>query len=140
MKKRIYISGPIAGHDIEERSEAFSFVETMLESFGLEVVNPLKNGLPEDAPREQHMKKDLANLLTCDYIYQMVGWACSKGSIVEASVAESLGIEVYANEDFPNGIRGVEISINFNFPRTLKRGTHYGMVKNYIDSMQEEEE
>lgn len=48
-KSRIYISGPISGYDIENRRQAFKEKKWMLEAQGYEAVNPMENGLPDDA-------------------------------------------------------------------------------------------
>lgn len=61
-KKKIYISGPISGHNIEERRKAFQEIECMLEAQGYDVFNPTKNGLPADATTHEHMKRDIDNL------------------------------------------------------------------------------
>lgn len=71
--KRIYISGPISGHNPEECRKRFEEVEQLLTSRGYRVFNPMKNGLPFDADTHQHMRRDL-NVLTnevdpFDYIY-----------------------------------------------------------------------
>ena len=96
-KKKIYISGPISGHDIEERRAAFAAVERMLREEGLEVVNPLNVAFPKGCTREQYMRVDIALLIGCDYIYLMKGWDESLGAYTEFVVAYSAGIEFYAN-------------------------------------------
>ncbi len=97
-KPRIYISGPISGHDIEERRRAFQEVEWMLDAQGYEVVNPMKNGLPSDATTHEHMRRDIELLMTCDYIYLMKKWTHSKGCMVELEVATSIGMPVMLEE------------------------------------------
>lgn len=77
--KRIYISGPISGHDIEERRKAFKEIQSQLEAQGYDPVNPMENGLPAEATTHEHMKRDIELLLTCDYIYMMRRWTHSKG-------------------------------------------------------------
>lgn len=96
--KKVYISGPIAGYELEERHLAFLKVQHMLEEKGFEPVNPFDNGLPVDAHWRQHMRADIAMLLQCDYIYMMPGWELSKGCKLELDVASSCGIEVKLNE------------------------------------------
>ena len=46
---KIYISGPISGHRIEERIKTFQQAEEMLIAAGYEVKNPFKNVLPQSA-------------------------------------------------------------------------------------------
>lgn len=96
--KRIYISGPISGHDLEERREAFNEVESMLECQGYIVVNPMKNGLPAEATTHEHMKRDIELLMTCDLIYMMRHWTHSKGCKVEFDVATAIGLPVLFEE------------------------------------------
>ena len=98
MKKRIYISGPISGHDIQERRAEFQRVEYQLIYQGFEPVNPMCNGLPEEATTREHMKRDIELLLTCDYIYMMRRWTHSKGCKVEFDVATAIGLPVLFEE------------------------------------------
>lgn len=95
---RIYISGPISGHDLEERRRAFEIVEKRLVNIGNLPFNPMKNGLPHDATTHAHMKRDIEALLKCDIIYMMSGWTHSKGCFVELLVATSVGLTVIFEE------------------------------------------
>lgn len=97
-KPRIYISGPISGHNIEERRKAFTITQTFLEAQGYEVVNPMENGLPAEATTHEHMKRDIEQLMTCDYIYMMRRWTHSKGCKVEFDVATAIGLPVFFEE------------------------------------------
>lgn len=96
MGKRVYISGAIAGHDIEERKIAFANVEDMLQRLGYEPVNPFNNGIPAEEHWRVHMHADIKLLLDCDFIYMMKGWEMSKGCKLEHDVATSCGITVLA--------------------------------------------
>ena len=58
------------------------------------IVNPFKNGLPDEAHWREHMRADIALLLGCDYIYMLQGWELSKGAKLELDVASSCGIKV----------------------------------------------
>ncbi len=44
-KEKVYISGAIAHHDIDERKGAFADAEQELKNKGFDPVNPVKNGL-----------------------------------------------------------------------------------------------
>lgn len=89
---RIYLSGPITGYDIEERKCYFGSIEKGFEKAGFEVVNPLKNGLLESAAYEEHIKKDIELLLTCDYIAMLPDSDKSKGAMLEQHIADVVGI------------------------------------------------
>ena len=91
--KRIYISLPISGYDLEERKGYAQRVESAL-SASYEVVNPLKNGIPETEDWRVHMKKDLQDLLTCDVIFLCKDWEKSKGCKFEFGVASMVGMEI----------------------------------------------
>lgn len=92
--KKIYVSGAIAHHDLEERRAAFEHASRFLSLKGYEVLNPFENGLPDDADRHDHMRADMLMLLECDCIWMLKGWEHSKGAKLELDVASSCGIEV----------------------------------------------
>lgn len=134
-KKTIYISGPISGHDIEERRAAFAAVERMLREEGLEVVNPLTWPFHEDCTHEQYMRVDIALLIGCDYIYLMKGWYGSRGAVTEFLVACSAGIEVYANElflSFKEGEHVESFDVKMNIKMSFNPGTHFDQIKDKI--------
>ena len=92
--KRIYISGAIAHHDIDERKAAFAAAAEHLKSEGYTPVNPFDNGLPQSEDWRRHMRVDIGMLLQCGKIYMLRGWELSKGAKLELDVASSCGIEV----------------------------------------------
>lgn len=92
--KRAYISGKISGLPIEEVRAKFQAAEDQLTKAGFEPVNPTKNGLPVESSWEEHMKKDLSLLLTCDLLIMLPCSGDSKGSALEAFVAGNVGIQI----------------------------------------------
>lgn len=102
---KIYISGPISGHDIEERKAEFARVKNILEKSGHEVFNPMENGLPEDSPTSEHMKADIKGLLECDGIYMMSHWNHSAGCQTEFMVANACGMTVMLEQLGKTAIR-----------------------------------
>lgn len=84
---RIYISGKISGLGKEEVRKKFAAAEKYLRGIGYETVNPLDNGLPEDAPWEAHMAADLCMLLCCGSVYMFKDWQNSRGARVEYHMA-----------------------------------------------------
>ena len=102
VKPRIYISGPISGHDMKERRAEFKRVQILLEAEDWEVFNPMENGLPAEANTHQHMQRDLSVLTSeekpFDAIYMMKKWLHSKGCKLEFDVATAIGLDVYFEE------------------------------------------
>lgn len=95
MKQKIYISGAISHHDIDERRTAFEACARFCELCGFEAVNPFDNGVGDDADWREHMRVDLKMLLGCDAICMMDGWEESKGAKLELDVASTCGMTVY---------------------------------------------
>ena len=85
--EKVYCSIPISGIPIEEVKRRLSLAKKMFKSVGKEPVIPTENGLPADAPYEEHMKRDLELLSGCDAIYMMDGWQDSNGCRVEFEYA-----------------------------------------------------
>ena len=92
--KKVYISGPISGYDIEERRAEFSRVKHILEKKNYKVFNPMENGLDQDATTSEHMRADIRALVDCDTIYFMKRWNHSAGCQTEFLVATACGLEV----------------------------------------------
>lgn len=114
--KRIYISGPIAGHP--DARAKFAAAAMRLRVAGedngdgtfstVEVVNPFHVDPPEhpgqpcppgyegseDHRSSCHMRADLRALLDCDVIAMLPGWENSRGAVVELAVAKACGMEV----------------------------------------------
>ncbi len=91
---KVYISIPIAGRDIAAQRELADAVAKVLAASGHEPLNPFCNGLPEDAPRAEHMRKDLRMLLRCDAIVLCPGWEHSEGCLLECSVAKQCAMRI----------------------------------------------
>lgn len=98
-KEKIYISGAIAHHDLEERKLAFCLCAAFCEHCGFEAVNPFDNGVDQSEDWRVHMKADIKMLVECDAICMMDGWEQSKGCKLELDVASSCGLTVYYESD-----------------------------------------
>ena len=102
MKPRIYISGPISGHDIEERRKAFKEVQKEFEDDGWTVFNQMENGLPPESTTHEHMRRDLSVLtneeIPFEAIFMMKRWTHSAGCWKEFETAISCGIRVIFEE------------------------------------------
>lgn len=97
-RKRIYLSLPISGCDLDERRATAERKKKELEGFGYEVVNPLENGLSVDAGTHAHMRRDIEMLLGCDAIYLMERFTHSAGCMTEFHVATAIGLDVHFEE------------------------------------------
>lgn len=91
---KIYLSGKISGTDLDYVRRLFDKVATTLQSLGHKVVNPLCNGLSEHDPWEEHIAKDIINLMDCEGIYMLQGWEDSQGARIEHAVAKEIGLKV----------------------------------------------
>ena len=98
---KLYLSGPMTGLP-EYNYPAFAAAAQHLRDKGATVVSP--HELPADCPGcantglehswAEHMRVDLAALLTCDVIVLLPGWSESKGARLEKTVAEAVGLMV----------------------------------------------
>lgn len=91
---KVYISGQISGLEYKQAKEKFESAEILLESIGLQPINPMKNGLPIDSEWEQHMVRDIEMLLECDAIMMLDNWRESKGAKIEQFIAEQKGLTI----------------------------------------------
>lgn len=91
---KTYISGPISGWPDNNRS-AFIDAEAKLRADGLDVFNPIDNGLPNEAGWSEHMRADIKALMDCDTIYMLKGWHASKGASLELHIAKQLGMIIF---------------------------------------------
>lgn len=94
---KIYISGPITGHDKTLIEAAFAKAEKDVLDRGHTVVNPLTldKELPEDATWNDYMKKDIKELVECDGIYMIPGWVYSKGCNLEYAIAKAMDLLIF---------------------------------------------
>ena len=84
---KIYISGQITGLPLPDVRHRFEDAESFLDEIGFDVVNPMKNGLEQDATWNEHMVRDIALLLPCDAIYMLDNWINSTGAQIEYDTA-----------------------------------------------------
>ena len=88
---RIYISGPISGHESTYEA-AFAAAADTLRRGGHEPANPATIQLGDGASWSDYMDAALPMLATCQGIYLLPGWRTSSGARVEATVAQILGL------------------------------------------------
>lgn len=86
----LYLSGPMSGLP-EFNHPAFKAAAAELRAAGYQVVCPTENGLPPDAPWEQHMRADIAAMVAqCNAIALLPGSQNSKGARLELDIAVGL--------------------------------------------------
>ena len=91
---RIYISGPITGHD--NYWDKFMEAENYLRKKGYSVMNPAGLGvvMPHDATHEEYMNICMDLIGMCDTIYMLDGWQQSTGANREYGFAMAKGMMV----------------------------------------------
>lgn len=94
MAKRVYLSGKISGEPRNAVWLKFREAEKAILRQGDTPVNPLNNGLPVDAPWQQHMRADITLLLTCDEVLALPDAQYSPGATLELYLAERLQIPI----------------------------------------------
>lgn len=87
QKKKVYISLPITGHDIEKVQLRAQEHAHMLRMAGYDPVTPFDICPEPDLSYSHYMGEDIKMLLECDAIYLVPGWGESKGCRAELAVA-----------------------------------------------------
>lgn len=104
---KAYLAGPMTGHK-DLNFPAFHRWAAELRKVGHEIVNPAEiNGGADEltacasmTPEQmaEHwkacMRRDIAELVTCEGIYMMPGWEGSRGAHLEHYIARALGLKV----------------------------------------------
>lgn len=110
--KKVYIAGPMSGHD-DWNFPAFFEAERQLLGMGYEVINPAHNDGPTvelalksagEPSNPNHtwayyMKRDLPHVLGVDAICLLPGWQKSKGASLEVTVAKAIGLPLMILKD-----------------------------------------
>lgn len=91
--KRIYLAGPMTGLP-DYNYPAFHAVAARLRALGHHVENPAEN--PGQETWQAYMRQALRQMLTCDLVALLPGWADSRGATLERYIAQQVGIEVIA--------------------------------------------
>jgi hypothetical protein len=91
-RRRLYLCGPMTGLP-DFNFPAFHTAAGKLRDLGYTVVNPAEINHPEKR-REDCMRDDIRELLSCDVIVTLPGWQGSKGANLEVEVAKAIGLEV----------------------------------------------
>lgn len=88
---RAYLSGPMSGLP-EMNYHAFNAEAARLRALGFHVENPAEN--PEQSSWEDYMKAAIIQMLSCEVVVMLPGWAESRGALIERELALRLGLKV----------------------------------------------
>lgn len=91
---RIYIAGPMTGLP-DFNYPAFHEAAKRLRALGHEVLNPAENPVPPCGTWVGYMRMALAQLVECECVALLPGWADSKGAVIERNLAQALFMEVF---------------------------------------------
>lgn len=93
-KKKLYVSLPITGRDIEDVRRDCAWAHTRYDN-EYEVVTPL-DVTPDQGehPYSYYISRDIEVLLTCDAAIFLTFWQCSKGCRLERAVCHIYGIDI----------------------------------------------
>lgn len=93
-KKRMYLSFPITGRDLNQVKEYAESVKRAWVAKGYDVVTPFEVVPDDGMPYEYCMGKDIEELMKCDGIILCHDWFGSKGCRAECSVAQIYGKQI----------------------------------------------
>jgi hypothetical protein len=91
--KRVYIAGPMTGFP-DFNYPAFNAQAATLRSLGFHVENPAENPKPPSGAWSDYMRLSIAQVVTCDMVVVLDGWAESRGARIEVELALDLGMSV----------------------------------------------
>lgn len=113
-KQKVYISGAITGHHMEDVEARFEWAKKMLEKVNCEPVSPLENGLPPNATWEAHMARDLELLSECDAVFMLDGWEQSRSCQIEFRTAIEHRISIIFEQKHNNENNGLHKAAKIN--------------------------
>lgn len=96
--KKIYLSGAVTGHDIDQVRAKFDQAEQDMTKLGYIAINPLKNGLNIGDEWKKHMVRDIETLFECQAIYLLPDYKTSRGARIEEFIAIELGLNIIKHE------------------------------------------
>lgn len=124
MKRKIYIAGPMTGLP-DFNYPAFNAAAAKLRAMGHEVLNPAENPEPACRTWQGYMRLALAQLVQCECIVMLPGWADSKGAMIERKLAQTLEMEVVNFLDDPVLLRAPDAR---SFASSLGKATDWSTI------------
>ncbi len=92
--KKVYIAGKVTGLPIHEVTIKFGAAQKAIEAAGAVPVNPLEVVNDWQCDWKTAMRKCVAALMECDYIYLLPDWQASRGALIEQRIAVDVGIKL----------------------------------------------
>lgn len=90
---KIYVAGPMTGLP-GLNFPAFHAATAQWRAWGHTVINPAEVNPDTTAAWEDCMRRDIAELVTCDGILLLPGWEASRGATLEHHIATQLKLRV----------------------------------------------
>ena len=94
MTRRVYLSGPMTGIP-DYNYPAFHAAAAELRAAGHHVESPAEPGIVDGWTWADYLRRDIAQLVTCDAVSLLPGWAKSRGARLEVTIAQALGMDIY---------------------------------------------
>ena len=90
---KIYIAGAMTG--IKDLNfPAFHAEAARLRAMGYAVANPAEICADQSTSWAEYMRRDIAQLVTCDAVRLLPGWTDSSGARLEEHIAMRLGMKI----------------------------------------------
>jgi hypothetical protein len=99
LKKKLYISLPISGRNLEDVKRRANTLKNDFVSEEYEAVTPFDICPDSTLPYSELMGRDIAGLLECDAVLFDYDWQESKGCRAEHSIAQIYGKSIYTIKD-----------------------------------------
>jgi hypothetical protein len=96
MKKKVFVSQPMAGKPKELIREERASVVKELEDLGYEVIDSIVADTPEEASNKPvfYLSQSILKLSQADYAYFMIGWSGARGCQIEYEIATRYNIPI----------------------------------------------
>lgn len=91
---KLYLAGPMTGYP-ELNFPLFHAETARLRALGFEIVNPAEINADANAEWLECMRADIKQLVDCDGVAVLQGWAQSRGASIEHNLARDLGLRVF---------------------------------------------
>lgn len=101
--KRIYLAGPMTGLP-DFNYPAFNAEAARLRALGFHVENPAENQAPPCGTWQGYMRIALRQMLGCEAVAFLPGWAESRGALLERYVAQQVGLATVPTSSITAGL------------------------------------